>query len=272
MPNFVLLRKVLYKTLDNVALIGVLGSNSNFREQIYFKFNLTGKSTISALLQVASLGNALSKETSSALWIERTIELSNLALDEQTNDDKAELRILRGRYVKKKNSVIPYGEFAKHDIMKRNHFHKILVEKMKEKIQMAAQQLSVNTINDANLKEVAQHIVKCQENASNVDESRKRTIDIQRRISTYLRMNTKTPLVVHGSPGCGKSTTVSMAAKLASDNMADGTILVLRFLGSTRHSSNLRLLLRSICFQLSRAFGNTDIIPEVWCFCFLKDE
>ena len=56
---------------------------------------------------------------------------------------------------------------------------------------------------------------------------------------------------------------VSMAAKLASDSMGDGKILVLRFLGSTRYSSNLRFLLRCICFQLSRAFGNRDVIPEV---------
>jgi ATPase subunit of ABC transporter with duplicated ATPase domains len=219
-------------------------------------------------LQAALLGDELSNDTSAALWIERTIDYQNDDFDAQTNDEKAELRILREKYGRNNSSIISYDEFAKHDIMKRNNFHKTIVEKIKEKIQSTAQQPVVNTVTDQNLKEVAQHILKCQENFSNVDESRQRTIDIQRRISTYLRANTKHPLVVHGSPGCGKSTMVSMAAKLASDNMVDGTTLVLRFLGSTRHSSNLRFLLRSICFQLTRAFGNKDLIPEVRYLCF----
>jgi ATPase subunit of ABC transporter with duplicated ATPase domains len=215
-------------------------------------------------LQVASLGNELSDQTSAAVWVERTPRYQNEAFEEQTNDERAELRILRERYTRNNSSLIPYDEFAKHDIMKRNNFHKTLIEKIKEQIQIAAQQpTTMNTVTDQNLKEVAQHILKCQENVLNVDESRQRTIDIQRSISTYLRADSKTPLVIHGTPGCGKSTMVSMAAKLASDNMVDGTTLVLRFLGSTRHSSNLRFVLRSVCFQLTRAFGSKDLIPEV---------
>ena len=216
---------------------------------------------ISALLQVASLGRDLSDQTSASLWVERTFD----GYDERTNDDKAELRILREKYGR--NDTISYEEFAKFDIMKRNTFHKTLVEKIKEKVLIAAQQPAANALTNHNLKEIGQHILKCQENSSNIDESQQRTIDIQRRISTYLRANTKLPLVVHGSPGCGKSTMVSMAAKLASDSMADGKILVLRFLGSTRYSSNLRFLLRNICFHLSRAFGNRDVIPEVGHLC-----
>jgi ABC-type uncharacterized transport system YnjBCD ATPase subunit len=226
---------------------------------------LTTHVYISALLQAAALGNDLSNESSTALWIERKVDYlyQNDGFDEQSNDDKAELRILREQYDRNNTSVISYDEFAKYDIMKRNNFHKTIIEKIKEKIQISAQQPTVNTITDQHIKEIAQHILKCQENVLNVDESQQRTIDIQRRISTYLRANTKTPLVVHGPPGFGKSTMVSMAAKLASENMVEGTTLVLRFLGSTRHSSNLRFLLRSICFQLSRAFGNKDLIPEV---------
>lgn len=219
---------------------------------------------ILALLKAAALGNDLSSKTSGALWVQRTVGQRIQDFDERTKDDKAELKLLREKYDRNNNAaIVSFDEFAKYDIMKRNAFHKMLVEKIKEKIQIAFQQPAVNTLTDENLKEVAQHIVKAQENVLSVDEGRLRTIEIQQRISTYVRANTKTPLVVHGTPGCGKSTMVSMAAKLASDNMVDGTTIVLRFLGSTRHSSNLRVLLRSICFQLSRAFENNDVIPQV---------
>ena len=220
----------------------------------------------SALLQAASLGNEFSNQNSTAVWVERTPRHQNESFDDQTSDERGELKVLRDKYTRNNSCIISYEEFAKHDIMKRNNFHKTLIEKIKEQIQIASQQPAVNTVKDQNLKEIAQHILKCQENVLNVDESRQRTIDIQRRISTYLRASSKTPLVIHGPPGCGKSTMVSMAAKLASDNMVDGTTLVLRFLGSTRHSSNLRFVLRSVCFQLTRAFGNKDLIPEVRYF------
>lgn len=216
-----------------------------------------------ALLQAASLGAELSNQSSRALWVEKKVSQQNESFEEQSNDDKAELQLVRQKYRHQNGSVVTYDEFAKHDILKRNHFHQTVLDTIKAMLDKNNELSPCSNTNDIHYKEVAQHLLKCQENIKNIDEGSHRTIHIQTRINKYIKGNTTTPLILHGSPGCGKSTMVSMTAKLLSDSPEQDTILATRFLGSTRFSSHLRLLLRSLCFQLSRVFGYEDKIPEV---------
>lgn len=216
-----------------------------------------------ALLQVAALGHELTNEVSSALWVERTTSREREAYEEENLEDKHELQIIRDTY-RGRSTILSYEEFLKQNNAKRENFHQTIIQTLKDKLQTAMLETGVCAITDENLKEVAQHTLICQKNVANVDQGQEHILNIQRSISFYLKKNTKLPLVVHGSPGSGKTTSVSMAARLVSDKMAVGTSLVVRFLGSTRHSSNLRFLLRSICFQLANARGDEDTaLPEV---------
>ena len=185
--------------------------------------------------------------------------------EEEDDESSAGVNMVKSRYSNKnKSTVISYEGFSKQDTTKRDHFHKTIFNTLKEKLRSTMRKQELHAVNDEDLKEVAQHILICQENVANVNYDEERVSEIPRNIISYLEKNTKMPLVVHGSPGAAKTTIVAMAAKLASDKMVDGTTLVTRFLGSTRHSSNLRFLLRSICFHLAKAQGDKDTtLPQV---------
>lgn len=65
------------------------------------------------------------------------------------------------------------------------------------------------------------------------------------------------PFVVHGVSGCGKTALLARAAMTFSKSYdAPGRVLVIRFSGTTQNSSSPRLLLMSVCDQISRALGS----------------
>lgn len=239
-------------------------------DQSEFKTKSEQQYSFNALLQVAALGHEFANDVSSALWVERKQEerLEDGRKEEEIIEDgNIEVKIGKNRYsTKSKSSVISYEEFLK-DTNKRDSFYQTILDTLKEKLQATMYKKELHSIADEDLKELAQHILICQENIANVSNAEEeRVLDIHSDICSYLtKKNTKMPLVVHGSPGCGKSTIVSMAAKLASEKMVvDGsTTLIVRFLASTRHSSNLRLLLRSICFQLAKVQANKDTFTQL---------
>ena len=62
------------------------------------------------------------------------------------------------------------------------------------------------------------------------------------------------PLVIHGQSGCGKTSVVSMAAKEVWNCFSQSNI-VIRYIGTTPNSSQVRLLLYSVCQQICFIYG-----------------
>lgn len=87
--------------------------------------------------------------------------------------------------------------------------------------------------------------------------------DLMRKIHYYIANRCSSPLVIHGDTGTGKTSLVAMAAKHVRSWLKQDAIVVLRFLGTTPNSSNIRLTLRSVCLQLCRALGSNMTVPKV---------
>lgn len=129
-------------------------------------------------------------------------------------------------------------------------------------IQEGIKDKEIDDSKDSVAEEVLQHALFCQRKAlacQGRDE-------FLREVKQSLLVNDSQRVVIlHGESGCGKT---SIMAKIAVEIQKwlepEEAIVVLRFIGTSPESSNIRLLLRSICHQLYRITDN-DIsdIPEV---------
>ena len=70
--------------------------------------------------------------------------------------------------------------------------------------------------------------------------------DQLQRILDYVNGDSLQPFVIHGASGCGKTALLARAV----DDIPDGKQPIIRFIGVTPRSSDLRSLLRSICQEL----------------------
>ncbi|XP_053385274.1 uncharacterized protein LOC123535609 isoform X2 [Mercenaria mercenaria] len=100
--------------------------------------------------------------------------------------------------------------------------------------------------------EVSEHVLFYQQRSQNF-QGRKETLHVMK---SYLRSTCHSVLVVHGRPGCGKSSVLAKAAKethrwLRGQDVAT----VVRSVGSTKESTNIRNLLYNICQQLSLIYN-----------------
>ena len=72
-------------------------------------------------------------------------------------------------------------------------------------------------------------------------------------IHSYIDGSSNRPLIVHGPSGSGKTSIMAAAAyRLRQKNPLRKMTIVLRFLGTTPHSSDIRHTLRSICEQVQK--------------------
>ena len=71
-----------------------------------------------------------------------------------------------------------------------------------------------------------------------------------------------TALVIYGRSGAGKTYLLSKIMARCLDAPAAGGCVVIRFLGTTPRSSNVRALLTSLCGQLRRAYGKEAEVPS----------
>lgn len=63
------------------------------------------------------------------------------------------------------------------------------------------------------------------------------------------------PVVIHGPPGCGKTTVLCHLCEAVHAVLGRETVVVLRLLGTSQFSSSLEDLLHSICLQVCMAMG-----------------
>ena len=86
--------------------------------------------------------------------------------------------------------------------------------------------------------------------------------DILGEIERYLESPDRSPLVVHGGGGTGKSALLAEAVRRA---QARGSGLVYRFIGATPSSSDRRALLQGICGELlARGYGADAEVPAAY--------
>ncbi|XP_071100167.1 uncharacterized protein [Haliotis cracherodii] len=101
-------------------------------------------------------------------------------------------------------------------------------------------------------EEVSQHVMTCHKRVRKF-HGRK---DILQLIKSYVRSETNTPLVIFGKTGSGKSAILAKAAKDVHKWMKEfDTRVLVRSVGATRRSTNVRTLLRDICLQLCHITG-----------------
>ena len=75
--------------------------------------------------------------------------------------------------------------------------------------------------------------------------------DITLTIESYLKGSSDKPLVIHGVSGSGKTSVMAAAAYyLRERNAVKRMSVIVRFLGTTPHSSSIRHTLQSICEQV----------------------
>ncbi len=81
----------------------------------------------------------------------------------------------------------------------------------------------------------------------------------QNQILVYLTSDHDRPFILHGVSGSGKSALMAAAARQAA--AGSGAILIERYLGTTKRSSDLRSLLIDLCLSLREHFALTDELP-----------
>jgi WD40 repeat protein len=77
----------------------------------------------------------------------------------------------------------------------------------------------------------------------------------------YLANGTAQPLVIVGSSGSGKSSVMARAALDAAANAREA-VVVSRFVGATPDTADIELLLRGICAEIGRAYGEVAAPPS----------
>ncbi|XP_021368055.1 uncharacterized protein LOC110459901 isoform X1 [Mizuhopecten yessoensis] len=107
--------------------------------------------------------------------------------------------------------------------------------------------------------EVSQHVAFCQERTKHF-QGRKELLQL---VKSYLRSKCPSPLVLYGKAGCGKTALLCKTAKethkwFRGHNMS----VLLRVIGITTSSTNVRSLLRDLCLQMCQVFGtNVEDVP-----------
>ncbi|XP_070560212.1 NACHT domain- and WD repeat-containing protein 1-like [Ptychodera flava] len=132
-------------------------------------------------------------------------------------------------------------------------------ENMRERILAGMTDREDSNISDPLFEEVIQHVAFSQKKCE-VFHGREETLEL---IENYVRDFATSPLVVHGPSGSGKTSVVAMAAKLARDWLScSDAVVILRFLGTTPNSSNIRKVLYSVVQQINKVYEDDTKIPE----------
>ncbi|XP_056004736.1 NACHT and WD repeat domain-containing protein 2-like [Ostrea edulis] len=107
--------------------------------------------------------------------------------------------------------------------------------------------------------EVLQHLTMAKERCA-MFHGRQEILD---KIASYLREGSPEPFTIYGPSGSGKTSIMAEVARRVPFEYHKDAVVVLRFLGTSPDSSNLRRLLRSLCSQiLYNTTGDAVDVPE----------
>uniref|UniRef100_H3AUK9 Nephrocystin 3-like N-terminal domain-containing protein n=1 Tax=Latimeria chalumnae TaxID=7897 RepID=H3AUK9_LATCH len=98
-------------------------------------------------------------------------------------------------------------------------------------------------------QEILEHFIFCLSRAKSFMGRQPVLLDLKDRVW----FSNRKVIVVHGETGSGKSTIIAKAALLA-NGWIPGSQIVVRFVGVTGESRNIRLLLQSLCFQIAEIY------------------
>ncbi|XP_045162803.2 NACHT and WD repeat domain-containing protein 2-like [Mercenaria mercenaria] len=106
--------------------------------------------------------------------------------------------------------------------------------------------------------EVLQHLNMANERCSMFHGREDILIDIK----CYLNQQMEDPIILYGQSGCGKTSIMAQTAKMV-PSILQNAVVVLRFLGTSPDSSNLRRLLHSLCEQIAVCYDkDRTSVPE----------
>lgn len=131
-----------------------------------------------------------------------------------------------------------------------------------EMIQEAIDEKEGDEREDSLNKEILQHALFCQKKGL---ACQGRDDFLQSVKYSLLERNEKRTVILHGESGCGKTSVMAkIAVEVKNWLEDDSAIVVLRFIGTSPESSDIRLLLSSVCRQLYKITDNDSTqIPEV---------
>ncbi|OWF56817.1 NACHT and WD repeat domain-containing protein 1 [Mizuhopecten yessoensis] len=135
------------------------------------------------------------------------------------------------------------------------------VQKMMDMITKGIKERSVTDSSDPVEAECLQHVRFCQQKCKNF-HGREVTLE---EIKAYLTNDSKSPLVVHGQSGCGKTSILAKVAALVPSSYEQTPCkpaVITRFIGTTPDSSNIISLLTSIIRQIYALLNTQTDIPE----------
>jgi hypothetical protein len=134
-------------------------------------------------------------------------------------------------------------------------------QKLAENIVQGIKEREQLDIKDRLYEEMFQHIAICQEKCEMFHGRRLELESIKEYLNTE---SNQSPLVVYGQSGSGKTSLIAMAARQCKKDV--GRAVVMRFLGTTQQSCNIRTVLVSLCQQIYRIYeleSDTISVPEV---------
>ncbi|XP_078595307.1 NACHT domain- and WD repeat-containing protein 1-like isoform X2 [Branchiostoma floridae x Branchiostoma japonicum] len=77
-------------------------------------------------------------------------------------------------------------------------------------------------------------------------------------VNTYMKDTAKVnhqPFVIHGASGSGKSSIMAMLAQNAAQTFGENLATIIRFLGTSPHSTLIHPVLQSLCLQICEVYG-----------------
>ena len=132
-------------------------------------------------------------------------------------------------------------------------------EKLTENILQGIRERETIDIMDPLYEEIFQQTAICQEKCENFQYRGQELNAIEEYLNTP---SNQSPLVVYGQSGSGKTSLVAMAARRCNGN--ERRAVVMRFLGTTQRSCNIRTVLISLCQQICKIYENYPCtIPKV---------